>query len=111
MLDPIVGFFTWLFQWIGRALGFLIGAILWPFMWAARWYWGRGWMLKGTIGAVLLVLVALYGSTRTIRPRLPRRARAPAPATRSARRRPPRAAPPSRRKAASLPPLPAFRPI
>ncbi|HMM64024.1 MAG TPA: DUF2333 family protein [Mesorhizobium sp.] len=61
MLDPIVGFFTWLFQWIGRALGFLIGAILWPFMWAARWYWGRGWMLRGAIGAVLLVLVALYG--------------------------------------------------
>ncbi|CAM5453377.1 hypothetical protein ATER59S_02877 [Aquamicrobium terrae] len=61
MLDPIVSFFTWLFQWIGRGLGFLIGVILWPFMWAGRWYWGRNWILRGAIGAVLLVIVALYG--------------------------------------------------
>ena len=61
MLDPIVSFFTRLFQWIGRGLGYLIGVVMWPFLWAARWYWGRGWMLKGGVGAVILVVVALYG--------------------------------------------------
>ncbi|WP_315924473.1 DUF2333 family protein [Mesorhizobium sp. SP-1A] len=61
MLDPIVNFFTWMFQWIGRGLGFLIGIIAWPFMWLGRWYWGRGWILKTVGGAALLVIVCLYG--------------------------------------------------
>ena len=34
MLDPIVNFFTRIFQWIGRGIGLLIGVILWPFLWA-----------------------------------------------------------------------------
>ena len=34
MLDPIVNFFTRVFQWIGRGIGLVIGIILWPFMWA-----------------------------------------------------------------------------
>ena len=46
MLDPIVNFFTRIFQWIGRGIGFVIGVILWPFLWAGRWYTQRGWILK-----------------------------------------------------------------
>mgnify|MGYP001057114647 CR=1 FL=1 len=61
MLDPIVNFFTWIFQMIGRAIGFVIGIILWPFMWAGRWYVQRGWILKAAVGAVAIILVALYG--------------------------------------------------
>jgi len=61
MLDPIVNFFTWVFQMIGRGIGLVIGIILWPFMWAGRWYIQRGWILKGIVGAALAVLLVLYG--------------------------------------------------
>ncbi|TIR25812.1 MAG: DUF2333 family protein [Mesorhizobium sp.] len=61
MLDPIVNFFTRIFQWIGRGIGFAIGVILWPFMWAGRWYTQRGWILKAVLGLALLMLVGLYG--------------------------------------------------
>lgn len=60
MLDPIINFFVRLFGWIGRAIGFVIGILLWPFMWLARWYTGRGWGLRATVGAILLGLVAIY---------------------------------------------------
>ncbi|TIT03199.1 DUF2333 family protein [Mesorhizobium sp.] len=62
MLDPIVNFFTRIFQWIGRGIGFAIGAILWPFMWAGRWYTQRGWILKAVLGLALLVLIGLYAN-------------------------------------------------
>lgn len=61
MLDPIVNFFTRVFQAIGRGIGLLIAWILWPFMAASRWYARRGWLIKGPIGIALLVLVGLYG--------------------------------------------------
>jgi hypothetical protein len=61
MLDPVVNFVTRIFHWIGRGIGFVIGIILWPFMWAGRWYVARGWILKAVVGALLAVLVALYG--------------------------------------------------
>ncbi|UVC17683.1 DUF2333 family protein [Mesorhizobium onobrychidis] len=61
MLDPIVNFFTRIFQWIGRGIGFAIGVILWPFMWAGRWYTQRGWILKAVLGLALLMLIGLYG--------------------------------------------------
>jgi hypothetical protein len=61
MLDPIVNFFTWIFQMIGRGIGFVVGMILWPFIWAGRWYTKRGWILKGIVGVALLVLIGLYG--------------------------------------------------
>ena len=54
MLDPIVNFFTRIFQWIGRGIGLVIGAILWPFLWAGRWYTQRGWILKAVVGLALL---------------------------------------------------------
>ncbi|MBX3579558.1 MAG: DUF2333 family protein [Rhizobiaceae bacterium] len=60
MLDPIVNFFTRVFQWIGRGLGLVVGVILWPFMWAGRWYTHRGWILKTVVGAFVVGLVVLY---------------------------------------------------
>ncbi len=61
MLDPIVAFFTMIFQWIGRGIGFLVGILLWPFLWFGRWYAERGWILKAVFGAAILLLVGLYG--------------------------------------------------
>ena len=61
MLDPIVNFFTRVFQWIGRGIGWVIGIILWPFLWAGRWYTQRGWILKAVLGTLLAVLIGLYG--------------------------------------------------
>ena len=61
MLDPIVNFFTRVFQWIGRGIGFVIGIVLWPFLWAGRWYTQRGWILKTILGALIVALVGLYG--------------------------------------------------
>jgi len=60
MLDPIVNFFTSVFQWIGRGIGFAIGIILWPFIWAGRWYAQRGWILKSVLGVALAGIVAAY---------------------------------------------------
>ena len=60
MLDPIVAFFTRVFQWIGRGIGLLIGILLWPFMWFGRWYLQKGWILKGIVGLLLAGLVVFY---------------------------------------------------
>ena len=60
MLDPIVNFFTWVFQWIGRGIGLVIGIILWPFMWFGRWYVQRGWILKAVLGVAVVGLIGLY---------------------------------------------------
>jgi hypothetical protein len=60
MLDPIVNFFTRIFQWIGRGVGLVIGVILWPFLWAGRWYTQRGWILKAVLGVAIVGLLALY---------------------------------------------------
>jgi hypothetical protein len=61
MLDPIVNFFTRMFQSIGRGVGFAIGVVLWPFMWAGRWYTQRGWILRAVLGAILVGIIGLYG--------------------------------------------------
>lgn len=60
MLDPIVNFFTRIFQLIGRGIGFVVGIVLWPFMWLGRWYLQRGMALKAAVGVVLLGIVGLY---------------------------------------------------
>lgn len=60
MLDPIVNFFTRIFQWIGRGIGFVIGLILWPFMWVGRWYGQRGLILKAVVGLAIVCFVGLY---------------------------------------------------
>jgi hypothetical protein len=62
MLDPIVDFFSRVFQTIGRGIGWFVGILLWPFLAASRWYARRGWLIKGPIGIALLVLVGLYAN-------------------------------------------------
>ncbi|WP_417419090.1 DUF2333 family protein [Hoeflea sp.] len=61
MLDPIVEFFTRVFHWIGRGIGLVIAWILWPFMAVGRWYTRRGWIVRGSVGLALLVIVGFYG--------------------------------------------------
>ncbi len=61
MLDPIVNFFTRIFQWIGRGIGLVIGVLLWPFLWVGRWYTQRGGILRAVVGLGLLLLIGLYG--------------------------------------------------
>jgi hypothetical protein len=61
MFDPIVTFFTRVFQAIGRGIGLVIAWICWPFIAAGQWYARRGWLIKGPIGIALLVLIGLYG--------------------------------------------------
>ncbi len=60
VLDPIVNFFTRVFHWIGRGIGLLIAWILWPFLAAGRWYTKRGWIIRGSVGLVVLLFVGLY---------------------------------------------------
>ena len=60
MLDPIVNFFTRIFQLIGRGIGFVIGIILWPFMWLGRWYLQRSWVLRAIVGLIIASIVGLY---------------------------------------------------
>jgi hypothetical protein len=61
MLDPVVNFFTRVFQAIGKGIGLLVAAIAWPFVAAGGWYTRRGWILKAVIGVALLGLVGMYG--------------------------------------------------
>lgn len=61
MLDPIVAFFQRVFAAIGRGIGLVIAWILFPFITLGNWYRGRSWIIKGPLGIVLLLLIALYG--------------------------------------------------
>ena len=61
MFDPIVNFFTRIFQAIGRGIGLAIAWLIWPFVAASQWYARRGWLIKGPIGIILIAMVALYG--------------------------------------------------
>ena len=60
MLDPIVNFFTRVFQSIGRGIGRAVGVVLWPFMRVGRWYTERGWILGAALGTVILGIIFLY---------------------------------------------------
>ena len=53
-------FFTRFFQSI-RGVGFVTAIMLWPFRWATRWYANRGWMLRAALGAVVALILGLYG--------------------------------------------------
>jgi hypothetical protein len=54
-------FFTRFFQSIGRGVGLVTAIMLWPFRWATRWYANRGWMLRAALGAVVALILGLYG--------------------------------------------------
>lgn len=60
MLDPIIDFFTRIFERIGRGFGWLIAALLWPFVAVSRWYTRRGWILRGVVGLVIVVWLGAY---------------------------------------------------
>ncbi|MCB1428364.1 MAG: DUF2333 family protein [Nitratireductor sp.] len=60
MLDPIVRFFTHVFEAIGRGIGYVIAAVLWPFLAFRRWLRGRGWFIKIPVFLILLALAVGY---------------------------------------------------
>ncbi len=61
MLDPIINFFERIFHAIGRGIGYGVAWLLFPFIAATHWYTSRGWILRGSVGLFLLVLIASYG--------------------------------------------------
>ena len=60
MLDPIVQFFVRVFDGIGWAIGWVIAAILWPFIAFGAWVRKRGFIIKGVVSALVLVLLGGY---------------------------------------------------
>lgn len=60
MIDPIINFFTMVFQWIGRGIGLVIGWLLWPFLWLGRWWLRKGWIIKTIVGAIVIGIVVFY---------------------------------------------------
>src|SRR5512134_2600983 len=60
MLDPVVAFFTRLFQSIGRGIGLAVSFLLAPFRWFGGWFVRRGGIVKAVLGALLLAVLALY---------------------------------------------------
>lgn len=61
MLDPVIAFFTRMFEYTGRGIGMVIAWILWPFLAFRRWLRGRGWFVKIPVFAILVALVLGYG--------------------------------------------------
>ncbi|MEM1377240.1 MAG: DUF2333 family protein [Pseudomonadota bacterium] len=61
MLDPVIAFFTRVFEYIGRGIGMVIAWILWPFLAFRSWLRGRGWFVKIPVFVVLVALVLGYG--------------------------------------------------
>jgi hypothetical protein len=60
MFDPVVAFFTRIFQAIGRAVGIAVSTVLAPFRWLGNWYARRSRIIKAVLGVVLAVLIGLY---------------------------------------------------
>ena len=61
MFDTISDFFARIFGGIGRGIGYLVSAIAWPFVSMGKWYTRRGWIVRGVVGAIVLLFVGLYG--------------------------------------------------
>ena len=60
MLDPVIEFFTRIFQLIGRGVGMVIAWLLWPFMAIARWYNKTHGILKVLAGILILLIMIPY---------------------------------------------------
>ncbi|TCD15364.1 DUF2333 family protein [Oricola cellulosilytica] len=60
MLDPIINFFTRLFEVIGRAIGTFVSWLIWPFLAFRNWLRGRGWFIKIPVFLILIAIVASY---------------------------------------------------
>jgi hypothetical protein len=60
MLDPVVNFFTRIFQAIGGGIGLAVSLVLAPFRILAGWFTRRGGIVKTVLGALLILLVSLY---------------------------------------------------
>lgn len=60
MLDPVIAFFTRLFELIGRGIGTVIAWILWPFIAFRNWLRGRGWFIKIPVFIIILAIIASY---------------------------------------------------
>ncbi len=60
MLDPVLEFFTKMFELIGKAIGKSIVAIFWPFKAFNAWVRGKGWFIKIPVIILLLVLALGY---------------------------------------------------
>lgn len=61
MLDPVIAFFTRIFELIGRGIGTLIAWVLWPFIAFRNWLRGTGWFIKIPVFFVLVALAVGYG--------------------------------------------------
>ncbi|PWV97536.1 hypothetical protein DFR52_10659 [Hoeflea marina] len=61
MLDSVTAFFERIFNAIGRFIGMVIAGILFPFVTMGRWYRQRGFILKAVLGAIVVMVIGLYG--------------------------------------------------
>jgi len=61
MLDPIIQFVQGIFSAIGRGIGYVIAWLLFPFLSASRWYASRGLIIKGVVGALVVLVAIAYG--------------------------------------------------
>jgi hypothetical protein len=61
VLDPIISFFSRIFEMIGRAIGTFISWLLWPFVAFGRWYNRRSWLIRGPVLLVILAIIVGYG--------------------------------------------------
>jgi hypothetical protein len=61
MLDPIIAFFSRIFELIGRGIGHFIAWLLWPFIAFRNWLRGRGWFVKIPVFLILIAIIVGYG--------------------------------------------------
>lgn len=60
MLDPVIQFFTRVFEAIGRGIGWVIAILIWPFVAVGRWYTRRGWILRAVVALLLVLWLGAY---------------------------------------------------
>ena len=60
MLDPIISFFTKIFEWLGHGIGLIIAWLLFPFVWIGNLYKRTHGILKVVFGVLLLCIILPY---------------------------------------------------